>query len=430
MATARKVFALVVLGLLGLMLAGCHNSGHAQNSANMRAVNAVENSEALDVLVDGTVKLPAVGTGTISGFVEFDSGTRDIQVRSSSNSSVLSDKQLTFGDGSTNTLLIFGPRSSVNTLVLPDDTTAPTSGNFNLRAVGLSAETGPVDIYLTASGDITGATSPTLGGVAFGATTGIVQPAASSYQIVFAVAGTKDILFTSAPQTFAAGTSYAVMVYPTGGGHLANALVLVQGQGGTGTLLLNPQGRVKAVNAIPDSTTLTFKADGAALLSSVPFGGSSNYVSVKSGNHTFTLEQSTVPGSTIASVTKSVDAASDYSIFAVNKIANPALLLFKDDNSLPATGFARVRFVNAMADATAVDVLLNFAAQTTNLAPRTASGYYSIAPSLTYTVTFTTAGGVTVLATLSNQEIDAGGVYTAYVVGTAGGAQAKISRDR
>ena len=72
----------------------------------------------------------------------------------------------------------------------------------------------------------------------------------------------------------------------------------------------------------------------------------------------------------------------------------------------------------------------NFASQASGLAYGSASSYYQLTPSTTYTITFSTPGAVTVIATLTPAELDAGAVYTAYLFGAAGSAQVKLIRDR
>jgi len=59
-----------------------------------------------------------------------------------------------------------------------------------------------------------------------------------------------------------------------------------------------------------------------------------------------------------------------------------------------------------------------------------ASTYFNAGPSLTYTMTFTTPGGLTVLASATNIEIDVGGVYTAYLLGATAPQQIRVVRDR
>ncbi len=410
------------------LVSGCKSSGHAQNSTDMRSLNAVVDSEPLDVLVDSDVKVSALPFGSTSGHSQFDSGTRDVQVRSSTAQTILSDKSVSFSSGINNTLLIYGKRASILSQVITDDTTTPSSGHFRIRIINLSPDTGPVDLYVT-SGAISssGAIIP---GATFGTLTGAAEVTNGSLAVTLTTSGTQDILFQSTAQNFSDNSTYTIVVLPSLGGKLVSAVLLTQGSNGSGTLLQNPFARVKAVNGIPDSTALNFKADGTVLLSSVPFTGSSSYVTTAAGSRALQIEASNVPGTNIASLTKQLDPSRDYSAVAVGILAAPQLVAFADDNSLPSSGFAKIRFANALVGSTGVDVLLNFASQTTGLAFATASTYYQVAPSLTYTITFATPGGVSVIATLTPVELDAGAIYTAYLLGTGSSAQVKLVRDR
>ncbi len=422
-----RALRLACLSFVVLLLAACSNSGHPQNTAQMRAVNVVAGSEPLDVLVSGDLKF-TVPANSVSAFSQFTSGSEETLVRSSTSQTTLFDKSLPFGDGTVSTLVIYGPRSAVQAQLIPDDTPSPGGNTFNFRAMNVASDAPSVDVYLSSTPDVTNA-APVMTSTAYGATSGIAQVAPGKYSIVYTAAGTKDVLFASAPQTFAAGTSYTTLVTPSGGGHLVNALLLVQGEGGSGTFLGNPLARVKTVNGVAGSTAVNLRIDNKTLLSNVPYGGSSSYVAVPSGPHTFQLEASNVPGTTIASLTQALTPARDYSLFATGPLSHPSMIAFLDDNTVPGTGLARVRFVDALSDGTAVDVLLNFAGQASGIAPGTATGYYSLAPGTTYTIQFTTAGGVTLLATLSPVEIDAGHVYTIYIIGTAASATAGLNVD-
>jgi hypothetical protein len=429
----RKAWWWAALSAVIVLLAGCHNGGHPQNSTDMRAVNAVIDSDPLDVLVAGDAKVTGLTYGSTSGFANFSSGSQEVTIRSTPTQAIFFDKTLDFGDGATSTLVIYGSRTSLSAMLLADDITspdtAPASGNFKIRVAGASADSGPVDLYVTNGTDISNAPA-TLGAATYGSVSAYAETTAGTYVLTLTVAGTKDVLFQSAPTQLSAGAVYALAVLPSGGGKLSNALLLEQGQGGTGALLANPDGRIKAVNAIADSTTLNFLADGTTLLSSVPFAGASDYVPLASGPRTLQLEASNVPGSILASLPQQVSAARDYTVVAVNSIAQAQLVTFTDDNTAPPAGFAKLRFANAMAGSTGTDVLVNFAAQASGLAFKSASSYYTFAPSTTYTITFDTAGAVSVIATLTPAELDAGGVYTAYLLGTPSSPQVRLVRDR
>ncbi|MGZ5662534.1 MAG: DUF4397 domain-containing protein, partial [Usitatibacter sp.] len=396
------------------LVSGCKSNGHAQNSTDMRSLNAVVDAEPLDVLVDSDVKVSALPFASTSALSEFNSGTRDVQVRSSTSQTILSDKQISFSSGVNNTLVIFGKRAQVQTLVFTDDATAPSSGHFRICALNLSPDTGPVDIFATTGSSISssGAVIPA---ATFGTLTGAAEVTTGQLVLTVTSSGTQDILFQSTAQGLTDNTTYTLVILPSLGGKLVSVVLMTQGSNATGTLLQNPLARVKAVNGIPDSTPLNFKADGTVLLSSVPFTGASSYVTTAAGTRNLQIEASSNPGTIIASKSTALASSRDYSMVAVGTLSAPQLAVFTDDNSLPASGFAKIRFANALVGSTGVDVLLNFASQTTNLGFAQASTYFQVTPSLTYTITFATPGGVTVLASLSPVERDAGASSSAYL---------------
>jgi hypothetical protein len=291
--------------------------------------------------------------------------------------------------------------------------------------VGLTPDSGAVDVYLV-TGDISAAPA-TISGVGYAGVADFTEVNPGTYAIVFAAAGTKDVIFQSAPQAFADGAKVTLAIFPAAGGKLVNAVLL---NSASGVLIPNPLARVKAVNAVPDSSPLNFKADGTTLLSNVPFMGASSYVTTGAGAKTLQLEAANVPGATIATLARPLDPARDYSVVAVNTLANARIVAFTDDNSLPTPGFAKLRFANARVDAAPVDALVNFASQAAGIAQSGASSYYTLAPSTTYTITFASAGGVTVIAALDNVQLDAGAIYTAYLFGTSAGTVARLVRDR
>ncbi|HET9652149.1 MAG TPA: DUF4397 domain-containing protein [Usitatibacter sp.] len=422
----KRLLAMLAAALLA---AACHNGGINQNSTDLRALNAVPDAEPLDVLVDGDVKFGAVPSGTATSYTNFDSGSREVVVRSSTNQGVLFDKSLTFSGDSRGTLVVFGRRNAINTLFLVDDTTTPASGKTRVRFAGAAADAGSIDVYLTTS-DLSGAGSAAISGTVAGGVSAVSEVATGSYRVILTTAGTQDILFQSAGTVaLNAGAGLTLAATSSLGGKLVNAVIIEPGTSGAVTPLANPVARIKAANAVADSTALNFKADGAMLLTAVPFAGVSSYVNTAAGSHALQLEASNVPGANAATATRSLEAARDYTMLATGSIASPGIALIADDNTLPSSGNAKLRFVNAAGGAN-VDALVNFASQATGIAPATASAYYSIAAGTSYTITFTTPGGVNVVASLTGVELDSGNVYTAYVFGPASNAQAKLVRDR
>ena len=422
-----KHAALIASALIALgVLSGCKGS-HNQNTAQARLLNAVVDAEPLNMNVDDSTKASAVALGSTSAFTEVTSGTRDIKIISSTTQAVLLEKSLAFPDGTNDTVLTYGKRAAMTASVLADETTTISTGHLRVRVVNLALDTAGVDVYI-GTGDISTQVAA-IAGAGAGNVTASAEISPGSAPITIALSGTQDVIFTSSAQTFTAGSYVSIVVVPSPGGKLVNAVVMVQG--GSTTFLQNPIARVKATNAIADAPAgFNFRADGAPVLLNVPFSASSSYINITGGNHTLQIEPSNVPGTIAASLTKSLDGAHDYSLLALGTSAAPQLIALTDDNTGPALGLAKLRFVNALAGSTTVDVQVNFASQVSGLAFGTASSYYNVVPSLTYTIAFASPGGLTVLATATPIEIDQGAVYTAYLMGANSAPQIRVVRDR
>ena len=426
----KKVLALLLVALATLGLAGCKNGGNNQNSTDLRVLNAVADAEPLDVLISDDVKAPAIPLNGTSGFVNFNSGSQDTKVRSTTTQAILLDATLGYASGARNTLILYGRRAAIGTILLPEDSTTPASGRTRVRVVNVTPDAGPVDVYLTPTDLSAGAAA--VSSASPGVITNAAEVTAGSFRIIVTPAGTQDILFQS-PSTynFTAGSAVTIAIMPALGGKLVNVDVLEQGTSGTSTFIANPNSRMKAVNGIVDAASgVNFKVDSATVLSNVPFTGNSSYIPVASGSRAISIEQSNVPGTSIASVTSTLAGARDYTVLSYGRIASPALSVLLDDNLLPAANFSKIRFVNALADAGTVDVLLNFAGQSSGIAQGKASSYSTVASGTNYTIGFATPGGVTVIASLGPVELVSQNVYTAYLFGTASSAQVKLVRDR
>ncbi|APV50845.1 hypothetical protein BWI17_14815 [Betaproteobacteria bacterium GR16-43] len=413
--------------VLGVLLGGCQPTAKEDNEGNLRVVHAVLDAEALNVVVKDDSKATGLSLGNVSSYVSVAKGSLTTDVKSSTNGTLLLERAISYTNGD-QTLALYGKRGAMQAVLLSDETSDPSSGKFKVRALGLSPDAGIVDVYLT-NADLS--TVPAnFTNIAYASSTDFIELAEGDARFVFTAAGTKDVLFESPTQRYAAGGKYTLGVFPTTGGKLVNALQVTSGSGAGGSVLSNTKARVKAVNADPASAGYNFLAGGAPLLSNVPYKGASSYVTTGAGTPLLTLEAANVPGTAVASSSQALGAAQDFSLVAVSNAGTTQLVALADNNNLPTTGKAKVRFVNALSG-TAADALVDFATQASGIAFRSASGYVEFVPGDSYTVTFTTPGGVTALATLTSVQWVSAGVYTVYLFGIAGGAmEARLVRDR
>src|SRR5258708_20615006 len=182
----------VAAGLAALLLAGaCHNSGHNQNSTNMRSLNAVVDAEPLDFLVADDAKASALPRGSASSYSEFTAGARDVKIRSSTVQSVLAQKTLQFGDGLNSTVIAYGTRAATQILQIGDDTISPSSGHFKVRVLPFAANAAAIDFYAT-SGDIS-TVAPTLSGIGYSSPTDYTHVTPRPYRPLLTHTATNDI---------------------------------------------------------------------------------------------------------------------------------------------------------------------------------------------------------------------------------------------
>jgi hypothetical protein len=421
-----KTFLAALLACVAV-LAGCNSNGRIQNTTDLRAINAIAEAEPVDILIEGDTKLGSVAFASTTPYTTFTAGNANVKVRSTTTQAVLVDTQYGLGNAVRNTVIAYGKRDAAATLLLAEDTIRPAGGRARVRVAQLAPDGGTIDVYLTAGDAAIG--SPLTTAVPYPQVTAPSEVTAGNYKIVFTATGTTDVLFVSpAPRAFQDGGNYTILAMPSKGGKLLNALFLEQGTGG-GTYIANTFSRLKAVNGIP-GTMLNLKLDGAVALSQITFTGASSYLTTNAGAHTVAFEAANVPGVNLVSQALTLDAARDYTIVAGGTSAAPRLLALTDDNSIPASGYAKVRYLNLLVDGATVDVLFNAASQASGLAPFVVSSYFLTLPGTGLTIAFTTPGGVTTIAAVVNAQIDAGGVYTAYLFGTSASPQALLVRDR
>ncbi|RYD77677.1 MAG: DUF4397 domain-containing protein [Sphingobacteriales bacterium] len=106
-----------------------------------------------------------------------------------------------------------------------------------------------------------------------------------------------------------------------------------------------------------------------------------------------------------------------YSAFVVDVLPAPKILVVEDDLTAPATGKAKIRFINLSPDAPSLDLAVEGAntALVTAKAYKEASPFISIDPAVSYNFQIKESNNVT--ATLPATKIEAGKIYTLWAKG-------------
>lgn len=182
--------------------------------------------------------------------------------------------------------------------------------------------------------------------------------------------------------------------------------------------------RVRVVHASPDAPAVDVYADGAKVLTNVPYMGSSDYLSVPAGPHNFKVFAA---GANPASDTPVINAdatlevGKDYTVAAIGLVADIKPLVLVDNNAAPAAGKAHVRVVHASPDAPAVDIAVKSGAVLVpNLVFGKDAGPLPVDAG-TYDLEIRAAGTTTVALPVNGVALTAGKIYTIFAVGLLNG---------
>ena len=427
---------LATLCLVALVLTGCSksDSNSSGGDANVRVVNAFFEATSLDFNIAGNTIATALPFQGLKPYQSVNNGVQTFLVTVTGASTPLVNANSSINGGADYTYVVFGPLTSVGTILAADGFNDPGSGFYAVRVMNTAAGIGPIDVYLTPQGADLTVTAPTVPNVAYGATTVFFSVAtAGNFEIRITPSGTKQVIFDSTPKLFAEHSGTTILAYSKGSGTLVNVALLNSGDVGGAVIVDNLVAQYKVINASQAGSPLNIFIDGALQLSNIPYLGVSNYQQTAAGAHAITVQAQATPGATLLTLNPTLSAATDTSIALVGTAGALNGVVLLDDNQPPATGSAGVRFVNTSASIPSVDVFVNFSKQVTGLAQNTASSYLNLTASpltgTSYEFDFNTSGTVTAVLKLPAVVLLPTHKYTVYLAGPSGALQGIVTQD-
>jgi hypothetical protein len=427
--------------MLACFLAGCVVPGTKTQTTQggLRVMNLSANAGPVNVSVDGVTHASGLAFQSMSSRQLYVGGAREIKITLPDNTTVLIDAPYLVTGTFNWMLVLYGTKEIPYAMMLPDNPGPIDAGKFALRAAHNALNTGPIDIYVTDVGaDLTTAT-PDFSGLSIGGASVFGQFAATQKQIRITPYSVKTIIYyDSGPITIPAASLATLAIYATGSRSLVNVEIVytdpnpsVEGALATAN---NRLSQVKMVNAWNNADTLNLLVDGTQIISAIDYKNlltAPSYATTNAGTSALRVVASLAPGVAVASSTATAfTGASDYSTVVWGNGETLSLLILSDDNLPPATGQAKVRFVNVSSGGPSIDVQVNGVTFVTDLQVGTASIYSSpdnSAPSNyvpvvagTYPVTFNQAGTSTSILTVPNLTFAANVVYTVYLTGHSG----------
>jgi len=188
------------LAVVMVFVPGCGSS----SKANVRFVNVTPDQSSLDFLINGNNQ-GSVSYGTTSGYKSVGSGSVHLQVEPTGTTSAIIDRTTTASSGAYLSLFSLNYSFAISSVVLTDDNSAPSSGNFKLRIVNASPGLGAQDVYVEPAGTDITTVSPTYSSVGFGAASGYSSLAAGNYEVSFTGPGQKFVNVDGGSISFSAG---------------------------------------------------------------------------------------------------------------------------------------------------------------------------------------------------------------------------------
>ena len=178
---------------------------------------------------------------------------------------------------------------------------------------------------------------------------------------------------------------------------------------------------VKVIHASPDAPGVDLLVDNTVAGTNLTFPNNTGYLTVNSGTRNVKVN---VTGTQTTVIEANVDFMQNknYSVFAVNSVANIEPLLIEDDLTAPAQGKAHVRFIHLSPDAPAVDITLTDG--TVVFGNKSFKEFTAFTPldAGTYDLQVRVAGTSTVALDLPGITVESGKIYTVFARGFLSGS--------
>jgi len=181
----------------------------------------------------------------------------------------------------------------------------------------------------------------------------------------------------------------------------------------------NASAEVNLINASPDAASAQlYVADVLRTPTAISYGQESGYNKTYAGDQNVVIKSAN--GQALSSSQTQLDAMGKYSFFLVGQNNKLDMITVTDDQTAPASGKAKIRFVNASPNSTSVTLAVGNTVIASNQDFRSVSSSTEITAGV-YTLTLTNAtNNTTTVVTTPNTTWESGKIYTVYAKGLVG----------
>ena len=204
----KKIFNLNSLFLAALssliLFSSCSKDEDEPGTAKVLVTHASPNAPGVDLLVDNNkVNTQALTFPNNTGYLEVNSGRRNIKVNASGTSTTVINADLDLVEGRNYSVFAANTLSSIEAVVLEDNLTAPAAGKAHVRVVHLSPDAPAVNI------GVQGLPTNLFTNLSFKNATAFTPVDAGSYTLEVKLASNNAVVLT-VPATLAAAKIYTV----------------------------------------------------------------------------------------------------------------------------------------------------------------------------------------------------------------------------
>jgi len=177
---------------------------------------------------------------------------------------------------------------------------------------------------------------------------------------------------------------------------------------------------VKVVHASPDAPGVDLLVDDNVAGANLTYPNNTGYLEVAEGTRNIKVNV-TGTSTTVIQADLPIIGNKNYSVFAVDAVANLTPIVIEDDLTSPAAGSSHVRFIHLSPDAPAVDITLADGTVVFGDYEFKESSDFTPLPAASYDLQVRLAGTSTVVLDLPGISVMDGNIYTVFAKGFVGG---------
>ena len=403
----------------------------------VQVLHASPDAPKVDVFVDGTKAISNLDFGQGSGIALLPPGSHIVSVQAQtpgSPTTVIGPATLTLEAGTQYIVIAAGAVSALAPVIFNRPLTPVAASQARVQVFHAAPNAPAVDVYVTAPGTDLASEMP-LGSFSFNGTIGPASVPAASYQIRVTPAGQKTpIVFDSGAISLPAGADLLIAAEQnTGPGTAPITLAVTDAAGKNSQILdVSTPATVRVIHDTADAPAVSVYANSdfmTPVVASLAFPDFTAYLPIFPASSVTSVQVTPAgnPGTVVINAPLTLNAGTQYSVYAVGTLATIAPLVTTDDRRRLATQ-AKVRIIHGSPTAGNVDIYLT--APGTGIATATPiltsvpfkadTGFLSVAAG-SYDVTVTPTGTKTAAIGPATITVTNNGVYTAVARDNAGG---------